>query len=157
MKHRCDAPLIGWFTIKLFTMNDNKIRLAVLVYEDDTVLYMADEEANDWIEKANSAVAFANLHGVNPFKKNPVKDDRISLRELQDNINILCSGIKVEFKNLTFSQALDYSKKGRAIKNAAMTSWWRMDLNSIRQFTDEDKNRSDWMASKVYEYIKKYE
>ncbi len=66
-----------------------KVKLAVLVYEDDSVLYLPGEEAQEWMDKCNSAITLAEIRGCNPFKNAPVKDDRITLSELKRNINKL--------------------------------------------------------------------
>lgn len=64
----------------------SKVKLVALIYEDNSVLYMRDSEAQDWIDKANQACTIADIHGMNPFSKSPVKKERITTSELIDNI-----------------------------------------------------------------------
>lgn len=67
------------------------------------------------------------------------------------------SMILEEFTGLSFVDAMKYSRQGRAITNPNISGWWRQDLNSTEQFLDSDKTQNFWIASFVYDYIKKYE
>lgn len=65
------------------------MKLVVLIYEDDSVLYMPDQEAQEWMDKANAAVVCADLRNMNPFKNRPIKTDRITIQELRKNLHTL--------------------------------------------------------------------
>ncbi len=74
-----------------------KLKLAVLVYEDDSVLYLPNEEAQEWMDKVNSAVSLAEAHNVNPFKSAPVKEERINVYRLRYNISKFFQKRKIPF------------------------------------------------------------